>query len=104
MPDRPNDRALVACSLWLHIGFVGATALAARLLQLFGGEAKWPPAPALAFSGGVLAALSWRRARTVLENADRASAVTTVAPSELVSRPSTQHARRSTQEETLQRV
>ena len=98
MPDRPNDtyRALVACSLWLHIGFGGATALAAGLLQLFGAEAKWPSALALAFSGGVLAAISWRRARIVLENADRVSAVTTVAPSEL--------ARRSTKEQTLQRV
>ena len=77
MPERQNntERALIACSLWLHIGFIGATALAVGLLQLFDGEAKWSSALALALSGGVLAAASWRRARTVLEHAERSSAV-----------------------------
>jgi len=72
MPDRQTntERALIACSLWLHIGFIGATAL-----QLFDGEAKWSSALALALSGGVLAAASWRRARTVLEHAERSLAV-----------------------------
>jgi len=64
------ERALVACSLWLHIGFIGASALAAGLLQLFDGEARWPFALALAFSGGVLPAASWRRGLIVLERAD----------------------------------
>jgi membrane protein implicated in regulation of membrane protease activity len=77
MPDIQNttERALIACSLWLHIGFIGATALAVGLLQLFDGEAKWSSALALALSGGVLAAASWRRARTVLEHAERSLAV-----------------------------
>jgi len=77
MPDRQNntERALIACSLWLHIGFIGAAVLAVGLLQLFGGETKWLSALALAFSGGVVAAASWRRARTVLEHAERSSAV-----------------------------
>ena len=66
-----SQRALVACSLWLHIGFIGAAALAVGVLQLFAGEARWPFALALAFSGGVLAAASWRRGLTVLERADR---------------------------------
>jgi hypothetical protein len=70
-----TQRALIACSLWLHIGFIGAATLAAGLLQLFDGEGKWLSALALAFSGGVVAAASWRRARTVLEHADRSSAV-----------------------------
>jgi len=77
MPDIQNtsERALVACSLWLHIGFIGATALAVGLLELLGGETKWLSALALALSGGVLAAASWRRARTVLEHAERSSNV-----------------------------
>jgi hypothetical protein len=77
MPDIQNitERALVACSLWLHIGLIGAAALAVGLLQLFDGETKWLSALALAFSGGALAAASWRRARTVLEHAERSSTV-----------------------------
>ena len=69
--ERIGRPSLVACSLWLHIGFIGASALAAGLLQLFDGEAKWSFALALAFSGAVLAAASWRRGLIVLERADR---------------------------------
>src|SRR2546427_7514240 len=36
-----TQRVLIACSLWLHIGFIGAATLAAGLLQLFGGERLW---------------------------------------------------------------
>jgi hypothetical protein len=84
MPEFQNntDRALFACKLWLHIGFIGATALAAGLLQLFDGEGKWLWALALALFGSVLAAASWRRAVTVLEGAEWASTVATDAPSE----------------------
>ena len=80
MPESTNntDRALVACSLWLHVGFVGAAALAAGLIQLFDGEANWLSALGLALSGGVLAAACWLRSRTVLERAERASAVAPV--------------------------
>jgi hypothetical protein len=48
MPKLQNntERALVACSLWLHIGFIGASALAVGLHQLFdgerGGRLRWP--------------------------------------------------------------
>jgi hypothetical protein len=82
MPELQSDaeRALVACSLWLHIGFIGAAALAAGLLQLFDSEASWLSALALAFSGCVLAAASWRHARTVLEDVERTSAVAGDAP------------------------
>ena len=90
------ERALVACSLWLHIGFIGAAALAVGLLQLFDGEPEWLWVLALVFSGGVLAAASWRRARTVLEQAERTSAVATGAPSESASRASSKQAGRGT--------
>jgi len=90
-----TERALIACRLWIHIGFIGATALAAGLLQLFDGEGKWPWALALVLLGGVLAAASWRRGLTVLEHAERASSVGTDAPSESTSRASSKQTGRS---------
>jgi hypothetical protein len=83
-----TERALVACRLWTHIGFIGATVLAAGLLQLFDGEGKWFWALALALLGGVLAAMSWHRALTILEHADWASTVATDAPGESTLRAS----------------
>ncbi len=59
-----SERSLVACSLWLHVGLIGASASAAGLLWLLGGEAGWLSALALAISGGMLAVASRRRART----------------------------------------
>ena len=91
-----TKRALVACRLWIHIGFIGATALAAGLLQLLDGEEKWLWALALALLGGVLAAASWRRALTILEHADWASIVATVAPGESTARASSKQTGRGT--------
>ena len=87
MPKLQNntERALVACSLWLHLGFIGAAAVAGGLLLLFGTEATSLSALALVFSGGVLMAASWRRARTVLEHAGRVSAGAADAASDLTS-------------------
>jgi hypothetical protein len=76
-----NRTRVVECGLWLRIGFIGASALAAGLLQLFDGEVKPMSALALAVGGGVLAAVSWWRARTVLAIVDRTSAVSAGAPS-----------------------
>jgi membrane protein implicated in regulation of membrane protease activity len=70
-----SDRALLACSLWLHAGFIGAVAVAAGVILLFGSEASLLSALALVLSGGVLAAASWRRARTVLEDSKPATTV-----------------------------
>ena len=84
MPESPDNstRALVASSLWLYIGLIGATALAAGLLQWFDGDPRLPWSPVVALFGGVLAAASWRRGFAVLEPAERASAVATDASSE----------------------
>jgi len=68
IPDSTR-RALVACSLWLHIGLVGASAMAIGVLHLFDGDGSPLSALALAVSGGILAAASWRRSRTVLDAA-----------------------------------
>src|SRR5213083_645599 len=73
------DRAVVVSSLWLHTGYIGA--VAAGLIRLFDPGTSWLAALALAFSGGVLAAASWHRARAILEYAERPSGVATNAPS-----------------------
>ncbi|MDH5245464.1 MAG: hypothetical protein OEW98_03365 [Betaproteobacteria bacterium] len=69
---RKAERALVASGLWLRIGFIGACGVAVGLIQLINGGAKPVSALALALAGGVLAATSWRRAKTVLKSADDA--------------------------------
>lgn len=76
------ERALVACSLWLHVGFIGTLAGAAGLVQLFDGKTQSSLALTLAFSGVVLGAMSWRRARTTLEHAEPTSDVAPDAPIE----------------------
>src|SRR4029453_13649470 len=104
MPDRPSniERKLIACSLWLHLGFIGATAFAAGLLELFDAGGDWLLALILMLSGGALAATSWPRARTVLQGSDDISALTPAAPGESVSRTSARHTRRSAKEQALQ--
>jgi hypothetical protein len=65
----PSDaRALVTSSIWLRVGLIGATAVAAGILQLLEGDLAWLSPLALAFCGGVLAAVSWSRARAVLDS------------------------------------
>jgi hypothetical protein len=77
-PEAQNDSglALVACGLWLHIGLIGAIALAAGLLQWFQ-DPRLPWSPVVALCGGVLAAASWRRGFAVLEQAEHASTAAT---------------------------
>jgi hypothetical protein len=83
---RNTERALAACWVWLMVGFVGASALAAGLMQLLDSEVESLSALALAFSGGILATAGWRRSRSSLEDAKRVSAVATNAPNDPASR------------------
>jgi hypothetical protein len=78
MPELSNRArwALVSCGLWLRIGFVGASGLAAALLQLLNGEMKPLSALALAATAGTLLAVAWWRARAVLDVADEAVVAT----------------------------
>ena len=62
-----THRALFTCSVFLHAGYIGAATVAAGLIQLSAGEGSVLSALALIFFGGLLAAASWRRARTVVE-------------------------------------
>lgn len=70
------DRAVFRCSLFLHIGYIGAVAAAAGLIQLSAGEASWPSLALILF-GGILATASWRLVASVVHRSDRAPAVTT---------------------------
>ncbi len=71
------ERQMVACSVWLHIGFIGACGLAAGLLLLLAGEANRPWALCLVSLGGALAAIGWRRGLIVIENPELPPAVVT---------------------------
>ena len=69
--NRRARRSLVWSGLWIRIGFIGASGVAAGIIQLLGGEVKPISALALAVGGGVLATLSWRRAGAILDGADK---------------------------------
>ena len=75
-----SERAILAYSLWLRIGFIGACGVAAGLLQLFDSDMK--PSSALdALGGGALATISWWRGRTALDIVDDAAAMTAAVSS-----------------------
>jgi len=78
-------RALLMSSLCLHVGFIGASASAVGLLQLFDGEAMWPLALVLASSGGAVAAKGWRLGRSLLVHRALAPRIDTDAPSAAIS-------------------
>ena len=83
------DRALMACSLWLHIAFIGATGLAAGLILLFSGEASWPVALSVTSAGAMLAVACWRRSLAVLRRVDRAAPAADRATLESPAHPAT---------------
>jgi hypothetical protein len=64
------EPGVVACGVWLRVGFIGACASAAGIAKLFDGKVNPLAALALAVGGVVLAVFSWRRARNVLDIAD----------------------------------
>ena len=83
MPESPSSSpSLVSSSMWLYIGLIGASTLAAGLLQWFYGDPRLPWSPIVALFGGAVAVASWRRGFTVLEQAECASAVATNVSSE----------------------
>jgi hypothetical protein len=61
---------LVASSLWLRLGFVGAAGAVVALIELYNGEAGLLAALAWIFGGAWLAAVSWRRAKVLLDRLD----------------------------------
>ena len=69
------DRALFASSLWLRVGFIGASAAATGLVGLTYSYSNSLSALALVISGVVLAVAGWHRGRRVLERVERADPV-----------------------------
>jgi hypothetical protein len=72
--------ARVACALWLLAGFIGASALAAGILQWFDDGAKPLPALILAIFGGTLAATGGVHARAALDRAEHEEAIADRSP------------------------
>jgi hypothetical protein len=68
-----------ACGIWLRVAFIGASAVAVGLIQLFDGSVKPLWALALASIGAVLAAFSTRRAHRALDVDDGVTAVVNAA-------------------------
>ena len=80
---------LVASSLWLRLGFVAATGAVVALIELYKGEADLLAALAWIFGGAWLAALSWRRAKVLLDRLDRLEEDTPEAVTSQVVAPQT---------------
>jgi hypothetical protein len=57
---------VIAFGMWLRVGFIGASAVAVGLIQLFSGDVKPLSALGLAAGGLLLALLGWQRARKSL--------------------------------------
>ena len=65
-----DERALVATTFWLRVGFVGVSVMAVGLIHLLESDAHALSALALAVSGGALTIASWRRGWTMIARAD----------------------------------
>ena len=86
--SRPHadDRALVATTFWLRVGFIGVSVMAVGLIHLLESDAHGLSALALAVSGGALTIASWRRGWTILARADPKPVEAVIAPKTDVSR------------------
>ena len=67
-PDAATRRALLVCGLWMRAGFIGASATAVGVIQLF--DKDWSVLTALStLSAGIaLAVFGWRRAHAALSS------------------------------------
>ncbi len=84
---------VVESSVWLRIGFVALSAAVVALTQLYEGEANPLAAMAWIFGGAWVTALSWRRAKFLLDRLDEGEAASSAAgAAAIVSREATQPA------------
>jgi hypothetical protein len=82
---------VIASSMWLRLGFVAVCAVVVALTELYKGDANPLAAVAWIFGGAWVAALSWRRAKVLLDRMDGVNAASAAGTSETVaSRSSTQ--------------
>ena len=60
-------RALVICSIWLQVGYLGAATVAIGLLKALMEDGNLVPGLVQAFSGAFLMACCWRRAWSIMQ-------------------------------------
>lgn len=70
----PAYSALVAFGLWLRAGSIGFAAAAIGLIMLASGETTGWRGIATSLAGAALAAVSWRRARMIVDSGDKTMA------------------------------
>ncbi len=81
---------LLASSLWLRLGFVAASGAAVALTELYQGELSSFVGLAWIFGGVALTALSWRRAKILLDRLDGVDVAPEAVESGVIaSRPTT---------------
>lgn len=76
---------VIASGLWLRFGFVALCAVVIALTQLYKGDANPLAAVAWIFGGAWVAALSWWRAKFLLDRLDGVDAASAAGTSEPVS-------------------
>lgn len=64
--DTLTRRAMLACGLWMRLGFIGASLVAVGVIQLFDRETSALSAMSFVAGGALLAVLGWRRAHAAL--------------------------------------
>ncbi len=84
-------RPLLASSLWLRLGFVAASGAAVALMELYQGELSPFAALAWIFGSVALTALSWRRARFLLDRLDGFNVAPEAVASEVIASRATTH-------------
>jgi hypothetical protein len=70
-PDAATRRALLVCGLWMRAGFIGASATAVGVIQLFAKDWSVLTALSTLTAGIALAAFCWRRAHAALSSEAR---------------------------------
>ena len=82
---------LLASSLWLRLGFVAASGAAVALMELYQGELRPFAALAWIFGGVALTALSWRRAKFLLDRLDGFDVAPEAVAAEVIAARATTH-------------
>ena len=79
-PDVATRRALLVCGLWMRAGFIGASAAAVGVIQLFEGDGSLLTALSTLTAGIALAAFGWRRAHAALSRQPKSPQLPVATP------------------------
>ena len=72
--------SLLACGLWIRAGFIGASAAAVGMIQLFAREWSALSALSIAGAGVALVVLSYGRAQAALSDAGKPTTASDATP------------------------